>query len=561
MAPLSRQTTPRLIDVDHGDIERWQQTTQEPSQADRYAKQQEGRRDSVVEVGAVADRGPPSPNSSVNLPYRFKAATGTSELSINASKTPPAQLTCRMIEPSPSPYVQSTEHEQVLPASNQYNDTDSVLTDYAEFKTQHIFRNDDEVLSLPDYDNASGESSPDGSPIMPLRLTRLYEAATGPSRTPSPTHGVALRSTDVGSVFWKFSVSGWLGGEGADATEASLDDVDDDSDRTEKDNSHICPSSTEAHRTPSMGSRLDFELQRSDRNMRYNALQAESAGHVAEDSERPESSTWTFCLNQTVQEIELPLSDPVHTFATRSARIAQQKSGHGKENSVDAGSLTSGGSTRQMLESAVRDTNYAEAMLMDGSEDHNSHHHPAYANAPDAVQTSSPVRLTEWERQALQTAIPSQAYDTNRPFLRNDRSPKRITQAELILPATLSSSPMGGITSGGFSPTASIREVSSNRFAALDDDNMPSSPPEPLARYESHGRAPGGFKLASQAVRHEYGLPAKPSDFLVGMNSPNSGYEADSSASAESPETSPLGREQVGGRARYRNLPSAARGE
>ncbi|TKA51401.1 hypothetical protein B0A55_13442 [Friedmanniomyces simplex] len=145
MAPLSRQTTPRLIDVDHGDIERWQQTTQEPSQADRYAKQQEGRRDSVVEVGAVADRGPPSPNSSVNLPYRFKAATGTSELSINASKTPPAQLTCRMIEPSPSPYVQSTEHEQVLPASNQYNDTDSVLTDYAEFKTQHIFRNDDEM--------------------------------------------------------------------------------------------------------------------------------------------------------------------------------------------------------------------------------------------------------------------------------------------------------------------------------------------------------------------------------------------------------------------------------
>ncbi|KAK0891232.1 Trimeric GatFAB AmidoTransferase(AdT) complex subunit [Friedmanniomyces endolithicus] len=533
MASLSRQSSPSPVDVDHGDIERWKQCHQYPRLDDKCVKQEDERRDSVMEIGPVADSGRPFPNSGVDLPYRFKAATGISELSRTIPSTPPPQLTCRMVEPSPSTCGRPDEQEQSLPVSNTCRDPGSVITDYDEFKTQHLFCNEEEGLSLPDYDNATCVSSPDGSPIMPLRLTQLYEAATGPPRNPSPTnssHGVVLRSTDVGSIFWKFSVNNWLGDDAADATEASLDD--NESDTTEKDTSPVCPSSADAHRTPSMGSRLDFELQRSERNMRYNALQAKTSGHVAEDSTRRESSTWTFCLQESIEEIELPLSDPDYHFATEPADRAKEN----RNDCPDAGSTTSGGSTRHTLESAVRDTNYAEAMLTPSHEKNHTHHHDS-ANPPDGVQTSSPLRLTEWERQALQSAIPSQAYDTHQSPIRATRSPKRVTHAEIILPSTFSSSPTGGITVGGFSPTASLLEVSSNRFAALDVD-MPSSPPEPVGRYESDGRAPGGCKFASQAMRQEF---VKPGDVLFNFNSPGRGHDVDSSASAKGVEASPPG--------------------
>ncbi|KAK1823811.1 hypothetical protein LTR12_001766 [Friedmanniomyces endolithicus] len=554
MASLSRQISPSPIDVDHGDIERWKQSHQDHCKHDTCGKQQDERRDSVMDIGPVADSGPPFPNSSVNLPYRFKAATDIPELSRTVPKTPPPQLTFRMVEPSPSTCGRPDEQAQSLPVpvSNTCRDTDSIVTDYDEFKTQHLFCNEDEGLSLPDYDNATCVSSPDGSPIMPLRLTQLYEAATGPPRDPSPTnssHGVVLRSTDVGSIFWKFSVNNWLADEGADATEASLDDNESDTtetDTTETDTSPVCPSSADAHRMPSMGSRLDFELQRSERNMRYNALRDKTSGHVAEDSARPESSTWTFCLQETVEEIELPLSDPDYHFATGPAH-------HAKENGVgctDADSTTSRDSTRQTLESAVRDTNYAEAMLTPSHAKNHSHHHDS-ANPPDGVQTSSPLRLTEWERQALQSAIPSQAYDTKQSPIRPNRSPKRVTHTEVILPSSLSSSPTGGITAGGFSPTASLLEVSSNRFAALGVE-MPSSPPEPTTRYASDGRAPGGIGFASKAIRQE---SVKASDILLDVGSAGSGHDADFSAIAESVETSPLGDEKGVVRARFRMVP------
>ncbi|KAK1079687.1 Trimeric GatFAB AmidoTransferase(AdT) complex subunit [Friedmanniomyces endolithicus] len=538
MVSLSRQSSPSPIDVDHGDIERWKQSHQNTCLDDRCGKQQDERRDSVMDIGPVADSGPPFPNSGVNLPYRFKTPTETSALSRIMPKMPPPQLTCRMVEPSASTCGRPDEQAQSLPVpvSNTCRDTDSIVTDYDEFKTQHLFCNEEEGLSLPDYDNATCVSSPDDSPIMPLRLTQLYEAATGPPRDPSPTnssHGVVLRSTDVGSIFWKFSVNNWLGDEGADATEASLDD--NESDTTETNTSPVCPSSADAHRTPSMGSRLDFELQRSERNMRYNALQDKTSGHVAEDSARPESSTWTFCLQGTVEEIELPLSDPDYHFATGPAH-------HAKENGVgctDADSTTSRDSTLQTLESAVRDTNYAEAMLTPSHAKNHSHHYDS-ANPPDGVQTSSPLRLTEWERQALQSAIPSQAYDTKQSPIRPNRSPKRVTHAGVILPSSLSSSPTGGITAGGFSPTASLLEVSSNRFAALEDD-MPSSPPEHVGRCESEGRAPSGSRFASQASGQG---SVKPGDALFDFNSPGCGHDTDTSASAENLENSATGEEK-----------------
>ncbi|KAK0258246.1 hypothetical protein LTS09_006987 [Friedmanniomyces endolithicus] len=551
MASLSRQSSPSPIDVDHGDIERWQQIRRNPCLDDRCVKPEDERRDSVMDIGPVTDSGQPFPNSGVDLPYRFKTPTETSELSRIVPQTPPPRLTCRMVEPSPSTCGRPDEQVQNLPVSKMCRDANSMVTDYDEFKTQHLFCNEEEGLSLPDYDNATSVSSPDGSPIMPLRLTQLYEAATGPPRNPSPTnssHGVVLRSTDVGSIFWKFSVNNWLGDEAADATEASLDD--NDSDTSEKDMSPISPSSTDAHRTPSMGSRLDFELQRSERNMRYNALQDKTSGHVAEDSARPESSTWTFCLQECVEEIELPLSNPDYHFAA-------EHPDHDKENNTDctdARSTTSRGSTRQTLESAVRDTNYADAMLTPSPERNRTHHHDS-ANPPDGVQTSSPLRLTEWERQALQSAIPSQAYDTKQSPTRPNRSPKRVTHTEPILLSTLTSSPTGGITAGGFSTTASLLEVSSNRFAALDVD-VPSSPPEPVGQYEDKGRAPGGFKSASQAVRQE---SMTPSDVLPDVGSAGSGYDADSSPSAEGVETSPAGTEKGPIRARFRVVPFAGR--
>ncbi|CAK1359897.1 unnamed protein product [Cercospora beticola] len=101
------------------------------------------------------------------------------------------------------------------------------------------------------------------------------------SQTPSPSRlstGLG-RSSDVGEVFWRFSVQDWMH-KGGHAATPNLEpsprqgsvaiSIDSVSDR--RVTPPVSPTVTTPGPSPSMGDRLSFELKRSNRNMRYNAL-------------------------------------------------------------------------------------------------------------------------------------------------------------------------------------------------------------------------------------------------------------------------------------------------
>ncbi|KAK5692683.1 hypothetical protein LTR97_010997 [Elasticomyces elasticus] len=564
MQALSRQHTP-MHEIDHGDIQRWQQRSRGPSLSsvpDGTTGQQHHERidgeDSAVDLAAMASPWPP-------LPMR---------------RTPSPQL-------PEDGAVESPPQAPHTPVMKLLSD-DTASTNYDEFKTQQIFCPvEEEELNFPDYNNVGSGASPDGSPssVAPL-MTRLYEAATHPSQNSSPTSslGGVLRAADVGSVFWKFGANNWLGGSGADATE---DSINDDSDESTEMN--ICPTSPSA--VPFMGDPLNFERQRSDGDARYNALQTGTAVNVAEDSKQYELSTLRFSLQEPITEVDLPLTISYDDPLQQSESVAAQQDSTDVDNTGAAFGSNKKGTAIQALQDALRDYYRAEAILGydfksrsdAGSEDDTR---PASGNLmPDGVQTSSPTHLTEWERQTLQSAIPSQAHENAdkastrkvsshpptqcedvaeparqdsvatsveerpkiilklrrkkiepitlpfRPATRNDCSPERVAAGEPVLPAALSSSPTGGIETGGFSPTASPRDSSKNRYAPLTQ--VPSSPPSPAAIRKFDGWGPGGFALAVGTCQEG---KSKPVDDSNVMSSPVSGYEADSSEGCESPE-------------------------
>ncbi|KAK5680494.1 hypothetical protein LTS10_007424 [Elasticomyces elasticus] len=544
MQALSRQHTP-MHEIDHGDIQWWQQRTLPDGTAEQHHHERIDGDDSAVDLAAMASPWPP-------LPMR---------------RTPSPQL------------------------PEEVDDAATIITNYDEFKTQQIFCPvEEEELNFPDYNNVGSGASPDGSPssVAPL-MTRLYEAATHSSQNSSPTSslGGVPRAADVGSVFWKFSANNWLGGSGAGATEDSINDDSDES--TEMD---ICPTSPSA--VPFMDDPLDFERHRSDRDARYNALQTGVADHVAEDSKLYEFATLRFSLQEPITEVDLPLPNSYDDPLQQSASVSAQYDSTNVDNTGAASASNKAeGTAVQALQDALRDYCRAEAILgydfksrsEAGAEDDTR---PASGNLiPDGVQTSSPTHLTEWKRQTLQSAIPSQAHGNAdnaskrkvscriptqskdaseqprqdsvftfveerpkiilklrrkktepitlpfRPATRNDCSPERVAAGEPVLPAALSSSPTGGIETGGFSPTASPRDSSKNRYAPLNQ--MSSSPPSPAAICKFDGWGPGGFALAVGTCQEG---KSKPVDDSNVMSSPVSGYEADSSEEdCESPKS------------------------
>ncbi|KAK4897973.1 hypothetical protein LTR27_004357 [Elasticomyces elasticus] len=575
MQALSRQLTP-MHEIDHGDIQRWQQRSRGPSLSsvpDGATEQQQHETidgdDSAVDLAAMASPWPPLPMRRTPSPQLDE--NGAVDSPIQAPQIPVMKLPCQFVDGA------------VLS-----DDAASIITNYDEFKTQQIFCPvEEEELNFPDYNNVGGEDSPDGSPssVAPL-MTRLYETATHSSQNSSPTSGVP-RAADVGSVFWKFSANNWLGGSGAGATEDSINDDSDES--TEMD---ICPTSPSA--VPFMGDPLDFERHRSYRDARYNALQTGVADHVAEDSKQYEFSTLRFSLQEPITGVDLPLPNSYDDPLQQSANVSAQYDSTNVDNTgaASAGNKAEGNAVQQ-LQDALRDYYRAEAILgydfksrsEAGAKDDTR---PASGNLmPDGVQTSSPTHLTEWERQTLQSAIPSQAHENAdnaskrkvsyriptqskdvseqprqgsvstfveerpkiilklrrkktepitlpfRPATRNDCAPERVAAGEPVLPAALSSSPKGGIETGGFSPTASPRDSSKNRYAPLNQ--MSSSPPSPAAIRKFDGWGPGGFALAVGTCQEG---KSKPVDDSNVMSSPVSGYEADSSEEdCESPES------------------------
>ncbi|KAK4553528.1 hypothetical protein LTR86_009324 [Recurvomyces mirabilis] len=98
-----------------------------------------------------------------------------------------------------------------LHSNPQADDTDSIITDYDEFKTQLFFPADDaSSIDLPNYEYANDVS---GSPSNVTPLVPVLARAVNNSQESSPASGrvSGIRSTDVGSLMYKFTISSWLG--------------------------------------------------------------------------------------------------------------------------------------------------------------------------------------------------------------------------------------------------------------------------------------------------------------------------------------------------------------
>ncbi|KAK3672965.1 hypothetical protein LTR78_007075 [Recurvomyces mirabilis] len=98
-----------------------------------------------------------------------------------------------------------------LHSAPRNDDTDSIITDYDEFKTQLFFPADDaSSIDLPNYEYANDVS---GSPSNVTPLVPVLARAVNNSQDSSPASGrvSGIRSTDVGGLMYKFTISSWLG--------------------------------------------------------------------------------------------------------------------------------------------------------------------------------------------------------------------------------------------------------------------------------------------------------------------------------------------------------------
>lgn len=156
------------------------------------------------------------------------------------------------------------------------NDAESITTDYDEFKTQLLL--EDTMPTRP----ASPEYYSDGSPQSLSFMPQIYQCIR--DDIPSPTRGAGVNS-------WKFKIENWIGsptgsqsqpqGHGTRSECQSISmSIDDSSMVVERDtvSGTMTPTTTaeavspQSDRSGLMGSKTEFQLRCSERNMRYNAL-------------------------------------------------------------------------------------------------------------------------------------------------------------------------------------------------------------------------------------------------------------------------------------------------
>ncbi|KAI7281711.1 hypothetical protein KC345_g3944 [Hortaea werneckii] len=156
------------------------------------------------------------------------------------------------------------------------NDAESITTDYEEFKTQLLL--EDTMPTRPATPEYYSEGSPQALSLMPQLYQRIRDDNS------SPTRGAGVNS-------WKFKIENWIGsptgsqshsqGHGTRAERQSISmSIDDSSLIVEKDTVSGTPTPTttaeaispQSDRSGLMGSKTEFQLRCSERNMRYNAL-------------------------------------------------------------------------------------------------------------------------------------------------------------------------------------------------------------------------------------------------------------------------------------------------
>nr|POF03801.1 hypothetical protein CFP56_21557 [Quercus suber] len=178
------------------------------------------------------------------------------------------------------PWLTTTPKSSALRSSSQRGSPpkydDLISTDYDEFKTQQLF----------------GGGHVEEPPLEYHRDITSYEDIAA--------MGSVGRITDTGEVFWKFSSDQWLNspddqksGEehGKHAKSMSDNQAESQYGRLHDTKVHcaeqlVRPSDADILQ-PDMGDRTEFELKRSTRNMRYNAL----LQHPSSETRRPHAAS------------------------------------------------------------------------------------------------------------------------------------------------------------------------------------------------------------------------------------------------------------------------------
>lgn len=268
-------------------------------------------------IGDIASSGPPSPTQSVKLPFRPKITVqpaGSTEAKTydDSDLATPEGLkddgvecmedvrrdsvisSVTTVKPMPSDATTTAAFntEAVMAAMGEKLQSRESLAstadsgEYGEFKTKQLFGDLSEP-ELPEYVDADApeKASIDTSLNRRPSVAQLYHRISK-SQTPSPPRCRAgtTHSADVGDVFWKFNLKDRpeIFKDGRAAMRAAQDVPSDAFDSVESlAESDASPTTTS---TPNMGDRLEFEIKRSFRNMRYNALSDENESPEHEDA-------------------------------------------------------------------------------------------------------------------------------------------------------------------------------------------------------------------------------------------------------------------------------------
>jgi hypothetical protein len=336
MAVLSPQRTPASRrEPDHGDLKKWQARREPPTPQiqplGRDSSPVEAFRLPPRAEQINVYRRLPSPRRSIELPYRPKIQTSSSPQSSSTdnqtSSSPISSLRSSKHRYEPvlfKPFLEKRLAERkenstsptgsaqpLLGHSSSSNISESNTKDYVsqpnacaktlrhvliaplvlqdEFKTIHLFGNNSSEYDLPIYQDPVG-SSPITKSILDwpprdhihdpydeienvcggISPTKLVDMPDTPDDKTCPS-SPQMNSSDVGMFknFWRFDMGRWLG-DGQKELGSSDIDHDEPSEGTIKPD-EASPADN-VSRGDMMGGRVEFDLKRSERNMRYNSL-------------------------------------------------------------------------------------------------------------------------------------------------------------------------------------------------------------------------------------------------------------------------------------------------
>lgn len=274
-------------------------------------------------IGDLASSGPPSPTRSVKLPLRPKITVQSAEStdpktfdeselqtpeglkddgiecleenfreSVASGNEPEQNMQLNLAAKTAAAAVTLSTNAAAAMANppETHQPTASTIDsgEYGEFKTQQLF-GDLGAPKLPEYKDADSpeKTSHDVSLQRRRSVAQFYQRVSN-SQTTSPPRcrPGTTHPADVGDMFWKFNLkdspelSKYAGERFVQKTpHESISSSNESSAGSDN-----IPTNNSPNRIPDMGDRLEFEIKRSARNMRYNALSDMEATSGHEDA-------------------------------------------------------------------------------------------------------------------------------------------------------------------------------------------------------------------------------------------------------------------------------------